>query len=251
MPVNSPLRRQRPWISDGVWVAHEALPLFQPMAQMLTHNGVWKLRQGGPVQLPGLNPGGLVEAMDGLAVAAQPCVVRDMPAEYADSSDDLSDALVYDQRLQVLDSDGGLWSYNLSITTTATMNQDGWSWKLAPNPTGMTLVGFDRKDRIRFALAPVVLTDDEQDPLVPVLPGIIPELTDEWKQLAMDQAHEDLPDIPGTQVVIHFFTLDEGYRRLAEAGWSDDQLAQLRVHAAEIGGPDPHMAIATREDHHP
>lgn len=80
-----------------------------------------------------------------------------------------------------------------------------------------------------------------------MLPGIIPDLTQPSMDRAMLQAHEDLPPIPGTCVRILVYPLDDGYRLLLENGWTDDQVNQLRHHAAAVGGDDPHMIIATRD----
>lgn len=81
---------------------------------------------------------------------------------------------------------------------------------------------------------------------VPILPGIVPDLTEESKRRAMAQAHEDLPAIPGTQVRVLFMSIDDGLTRLASIGYTPEQLQQLRDQAELVGGDDPHMAVATR-----
>jgi hypothetical protein len=63
----------------------------------------------------------------------------------------------------------------------------------------------------------------------------------------MDQAHEELPFLPGTQVCLAFFAIDDGCRALAEAGYTPTQLQHLRDHAASIGGDDPHIVVASRQ----
>lgn len=83
----------------------------------------------------------------------------------------------------------------------------------------------------------------------PILPGVIPELTDEMKERAMAQAHEDLPPMAGTRVSVLFYGYEEGVAALRELDYDDEKLNLLRDHSAEaLAGPDPHIVIAMRID---
>lgn len=84
------------------------------------------------------------------------------------------------------------------------------------------------------------------DAPVPILPGVLPDLTDESQQRAMDQAHEDLPHIPGTQVRIFIVPLDDGPDRLRELGYTPAQIDRWLEHVATVAGDDPHMVLSTR-----
>lgn len=85
---------------------------------------------------------------------------------------------------------------------------------------------------------------------LPVVPGVIPENTQEWRQTALDQAHEDLPEVPGTRVRVRVFTIGKGFASLAALGYSAARLSLLRAsvdRAIADGAPDPHIAVAFRE----
>lgn len=82
---------------------------------------------------------------------------------------------------------------------------------------------------------------------LPVLPGVVPDLTEASKQEAMHQAHQDLPYLPGTQVCLAFFTIDDGCQALADAGYTSAQLQYLRDHADAVDGDDPHIVVASRQ----
>lgn len=91
---------------------------------------------------------------------------------------------------------------------------------------------------------------------VPIVPGLMPEDTPEWRQVAMDQAHEELPQIPGTKVVLYFFEYLAGLSKLRELytttdGNGDAAVALIDGHRIKLGY-DPSTAIvtfATRQQH--
>lgn len=85
---------------------------------------------------------------------------------------------------------------------------------------------------------------------LPVLPGAIPANTAEWHDIAMQQAHEDLPYVPGTQVRVLVYKPEDGYQALLDRGWRPDQIDQLRRHVEHMAAihdeSDPHVTIAMR-----
>lgn len=87
---------------------------------------------------------------------------------------------------------------------------------------------------------------------LPVIPGVIPENTAEWRQTALDQAHEDLPKVPGTRIAVKVFTVGKAFASLTVLGYTAEQLAMLKAkvdQAVADGAPDPHVVVAFREPH--
>lgn len=79
----------------------------------------------------------------------------------------------------------------------------------------------------------------------PVVPGVLPDVTDEWTQLAMAEAHEVLAPIPGTQVQIVWFEPDEGLDKVGRV-FGVKARAVIAARLAEVGGPHPVVTFATR-----
>lgn len=75
---------------------------------------------------------------------------------------------------------------------------------------------------------------------VPVCPGIIPDASEEQLQRALREAHDVLPQIPGTRVCVVHFPPVEGFERLRQVGYGDDAIETMRRLLAEQ--PDPHTA---------
>ncbi len=144
LKVRSPLVRRRPWVSDTTWVAHESLPLFSTMAALMGSPGWWRLGEGGASpSRPGAETPDLVAFMALMDGLAEPCVVHDEAAAT------LKDG---EQVVDVLDPSGKAWLFSHDVIYAAALGQAGWSWRIAPHGKGAVLVGYDRKDRVRFAL---------------------------------------------------------------------------------------------------
>ncbi len=157
--VRSPLIRMRPWVSDGVWCAHESLPLFAPIAARMGTPGWWRLTADGAelavVQTP---PPDLGASMGGWAANAEVCVVRLDEYERFGSSDDAAlSAVARDQPVEVLDQSGRVWLFDGHLIEAATLRLDGkraeMAWRITVDGARAFLVGFDHKNRPRFAMA--------------------------------------------------------------------------------------------------
>lgn len=158
--VRSLVFRHRPWLSDGVWIAHEALPLFSRLAAILPSPGRWQFTESGPVptKVEGSAPD-LTQKMRDLVGRATPCVLEPVDYQWRNNPSDAAvAALEAPQLVRVIAADGHPWTFDADIVNGATATRtDGWTWKFA-GPTagsgkGAALVGFDRKNRPRFALA--------------------------------------------------------------------------------------------------
>jgi hypothetical protein len=82
----------------------------------------------------------------------------------------------------------------------------------------------------------------------PVVPGVLPDVTDEWTRHALAEAHDVLPHVPGTQVSIIWFEPGEGLDKVellfgpaAHAVVADKLDAEIRR-----GAPHPVVTFATR-----
>lgn len=167
LPVRSSLARVRPWVTDGVFIAHESLPLFTLLAGQMGRNGWWRMTSAGLVsQAPPTGPVPDVAAFITRHVeASTSCVVEQPDYErLSDKEAAAARALADDgPRVEVLDPDGRVWHFNPEYIEAATFNQTGWSWRIAPaldavaaGPRNVVLIGLDRKDRPRFVVCNVI-----------------------------------------------------------------------------------------------
>jgi len=86
-----------------------------------------------------------------------------------------------------------------------------------------------------------------RDPdLLPAVPGVMPDRTQESIDWAMAEAHEVLAFVPHTQVAIAMFSPDEGLAIVDKYFGGADAVAQLSAHLDSIGGSEPTIVIASR-----
>ena len=91
--------------------------------------------------------------------------------------------------------------------------------------------------------------NDRQIPMIPgVVPGVVPDMTEASQQHALRVAHDELPYIPGTQVCLAFFTIEEGLDQASKL-YTADKVDLLRQHVAAVGGSDPAIVFAYRKPH--
>lgn len=152
LPVRSPLYRQRPWVSDAIWIAHESHPLFGRLAAIMPSPGRWTLVDGG-AEHTGLETPDLAGMMATLVATSTPCVVHHDTYERADSMEAAAAQVGNRPPVEVLDPDGRAWLFDHDIVEGAAGYIPGWSWRIALHRDRACLVGFDRKDRPRFCLA--------------------------------------------------------------------------------------------------
>lgn len=155
MTIRSPLLRQRPWVSDDVWIAHESLQLFDRLAGLMPRNGWWRLTAADgemgaefEPERPGTD---LVALVERLAATAQPCVVAHDDYQWSDSRESAM-AVSGTQTLEVLDGDLARWEFDHDLLAPLVHTNTDWTWKLAPHARSAALVAFDRKDRPRYVL---------------------------------------------------------------------------------------------------
>lgn len=149
MPVLSPLIRVRPWISDNVFIAHESLPLFHRIAQVLPSNGWWRLTSTGAESLPGRAFPDLDAEIRARAVASVPCRV-DMAPREAFPTRDAAMTTTEPAAVDVITDAGTLARVDQRYLDSAYMDL---RWQLDDTPGCPVVVGFDHKDRPRFAVA--------------------------------------------------------------------------------------------------
>lgn len=88
----------------------------------------------------------------------------------------------------------------------------------------------------------------------PMIPGVVPDLSEESKARAMAQAHEDLYPLPNTRVSVTFYRRQDAadmLRRLYVDDPEETILANIALIMDEfetMGGTDPHLVIAMRVD---
>ena len=160
MRINSRLIRQRPWVSDGAWIAHESLPLISRLAAILPSNGRWQMTEWGPIKRNDWpDAPNLAAAMSEVTSTSTPCVVH-WPTYERQETKELAaqSALDSHQVVEVLDADGRTWLFDIGIVEVLTVTErgarrDDLSVRLGYLGTVPALVGIDRKDRPRFVLA--------------------------------------------------------------------------------------------------
>lgn len=159
MVLRMPLYRERPWISDGVWIAHESHPIFGELARRLPFPGAWVFdpADGSPRKVKATAPpiGTFVAVV---LACSEPCVVE--PTEYVrQATTEEAMQNVGAQVLDVIDSAGRVWRFDHDPIHGAVAHPSvHLSWRLAPPGDGIrqkfpVLIGLDRKDRPRFAVA--------------------------------------------------------------------------------------------------
>ena len=161
MPVRSVLYRARPWLSDGVWIAHESLQMFDRIAALLTHNGTWRLAHGGPRMVTGLNTPDLTAAVEAAFAAAVPATLA--PVDFATAEpqpgEDWRNAAyaTIGQRIEALAVNEAGAPVRALFDHSIVYGADCYTtrrltWQMTTTGTPM-LVGVDRKDRPRFVVA--------------------------------------------------------------------------------------------------
>lgn len=83
---------------------------------------------------------------------------------------------------------------------------------------------------------------------LPFVPGVLPDDSAESLDLAMHEAHELLPWVPGTAVTIYHWHPIEGYERLRELGFTEESIAAVMALVAERG-PRARVTLACRKPH--
>lgn len=83
---------------------------------------------------------------------------------------------------------------------------------------------------------------------LPCVPGVIKDREQTSIDEAMAQAHHVLPYLPGTQVCIRLYDLDNGYEVCREL-FGEGCVLQLKNMVLARGGTDPTIVISTREVH--
>lgn len=162
MPFRSPLTRERPWVADGVWIAHEALTVFTHLAGTMPRNGRWKMTEHGPVHI-GDSPLRLAEFVADALDRSEPCVVHHDAYQRTPSREEaVESAATRSQVVEVLDLDAQPWGFDHALVEVATLGQTRWSWRIAAGiRPGAALVGLDHKSRPRFVLACLTPKADE------------------------------------------------------------------------------------------
>ena len=82
-----------------------------------------------------------------------------------------------------------------------------------------------------------------------MIPGVIPDLTEASKARAMREAHEQLPHVKRSTVSLLFLAPADGVDLIAEH-FGPAAADTMRGKLAQVGGPDPHIVIATRLPRH-
>lgn len=86
----------------------------------------------------------------------------------------------------------------------------------------------------------------------PMIPGVVPELTEETKARCMAQAHEELGPLPNTRVTVTFYRKVDAEQVLRslylEHPNCEDNVALMMAQFESVVGPDPHLVIAMRVD---
>lgn len=160
MRINRRLIRQRPWVSDATWIAHESLPLISHLAAMLPSNGRWRMTERGPIKRNDWpDAPNLAAVMSEVTSTSTPCVVN-WPTYERHETKELAaqSALDSPQVVEVLDADGRTWLFDNGIVEVLTVTErgarrDDLSFRLGYLGAVPVLVGIDRKDRPRFVLA--------------------------------------------------------------------------------------------------
>lgn len=82
---------------------------------------------------------------------------------------------------------------------------------------------------------------------IPIVPGFVPEMTDDWKERMISDATAMFGEWPGV-VTVRFYTPDDGWP-IIERQWGEAGVAQMREHIAAYPGPIPdlHLTISSRE----
>lgn len=79
-------------------------------------------------------------------------------------------------------------------------------------------------------------------------PGSIPDRTPETLQRAMDEAHEILPYIPGTQVCLTVYEVADGLKLIGEM-FGDEAAVVVATKLIGEGGSCPAVILSTRQPH--
>lgn len=162
-PVRSPLWRARPWVSDGVWCAHESLMLVSRLAALMPHNGLWQLTADGAVAVGDGPVPPIPTIVDQLADIAVPAMIPDPVIPLVDLPDDHDIGRdgwqLEDRPVEVIDETGGRWTVDGTILRSlanpgSSRLPADWRWGITQrDDTSACLVGRDRKDRPRLVLA--------------------------------------------------------------------------------------------------
>jgi len=162
MPVRSVMLRDRPWVCDGVFIAHESLTLFQHFARLMPTRGYWRLGPDGFKKEPRELTLSLVRFMAGIDAASEPCLLDLAPYERFATIEEAADH-AGEQVVEAV-AGCGTWHFDYDIVAAATVGPRGeldtsaeWSWRLAEHAvvdgeSGAVLIGYDHKDRQRFAV---------------------------------------------------------------------------------------------------
>lgn len=164
MPVRMPLVRARPWITDGVWCAHESHHAVAALAQQLPLNGWWRFTADGSERLdrgswPDISA--FMSDLDDRAVV--PAGIEASPPTVAEDVDHITAEQIHEQRVYITMPDGSVHAANWAIVATfdgpATL-----TWRIAaPGERGPAmLLGVDHKGRPRVAVACLVEEWEEE-----------------------------------------------------------------------------------------
>lgn len=86
----------------------------------------------------------------------------------------------------------------------------------------------------------------DRDRKVPVLPGIMPDRSDESKRAAMEQAHEELAPMNHSQVRIVIYSIDDGLKQCAALMGDNARDGLAAEVEARAYGPDAAIVFAMR-----
>lgn len=79
-------------------------------------------------------------------------------------------------------------------------------------------------------------------------PGSITDRTPETLQRAMDEAHEILPYVPGTQVCVTVYDVDDGLKLIGDM-FGDEAAVMVATKLLAEGGSCPAVIVSTRQPH--
>lgn len=82
----------------------------------------------------------------------------------------------------------------------------------------------------------------------PMVPGVITDREPATIQEALEQGHHVLPYIPGTQVNVRVYDIEEGMALLKKL-FSEENVTAVRNMLMARGGTDPAIVITSREPH--
>lgn len=84
---------------------------------------------------------------------------------------------------------------------------------------------------------------------VPVIPGVIPDRSEASIEMAMRQAHEELPEVRNTRVHLQLFEPAVGLGLIADH-FGSVAVSIMQQQLAKIGGSEPTIVLAARLHHH-